>query len=109
MRDPWLTIRVQQCLRSGAAAKVDPNLVNAWGLTAGPTTPWWVADNGTDRSTLYSADGTIVPLVVQVPIHPTGTVFWSFTSRAIFVFATEAGTIRGWQWCIVILSATWQT
>src|SRR5439155_11010824 len=23
MRDPWLTIRVQQCLRSGAAAKVD--------------------------------------------------------------------------------------
>ena len=81
----------------GAAAKVDPNLVNAWGLTAGPTTPWWVADNGTDRSTLYSADGTIVPLVVQVPIHPTGTVFWSFTSRAIFVFATEAGTIRGWH------------
>src|SRR3989475_7003398 len=32
---------------SGAAVHLDPNLVNAWGLTAGPTSPWWVADNGT--------------------------------------------------------------
>ena len=27
---------------------VDASLVNAWGLVAGPTTPWWVADNGAD-------------------------------------------------------------
>src|SRR5262252_10713635 len=27
---------------------VDTALVNAWGLVAGPTTPWWVSDNGTD-------------------------------------------------------------
>src|SRR5207249_4106427 len=26
----------------------DTDLVNAWGLVAGPTTPFWVADNGTD-------------------------------------------------------------
>src|SRR2546425_3565292 len=38
----------------GAAVHLDPNLVNAWGLAAGPTSPWWVADNGTDVSTLYS-------------------------------------------------------
>jgi len=81
----------------GAAPNTDPNLVNGWGLTAGPATPWWVADNGTNLSTLYRADGSTVPLVVQVPIHPTGTVFWSFTSRAVFVFATEAGQIRGWH------------
>jgi len=81
----------------GAAAHVDPNLVNGWGLTAGPTTPWWVADNGTNLSTLYGADGTPRPLVVQVPGHPTGAVFWSATARAIFVFATEAGQIRGWH------------
>src|SRR5881275_1721984 len=37
----------------GVAPNTDPNLVNAWGLTSGPTTPWWVADNGTDKSTLY--------------------------------------------------------
>ena len=38
----------------GAAELTDPNLVNAWGLAFGPTTPAWVADNGTDVSTLYS-------------------------------------------------------
>ena len=81
----------------GAAPTTDPHLVNAWGLTAGPGTPWWVADNGTNVSTLYRADGSIVPLVVQVPVHPTGAVFWSTTARAIFVFDTEAGQIRGWH------------
>ncbi|MDX6491930.1 MAG: hypothetical protein QOD43_2175, partial [Gaiellaceae bacterium] len=37
----------------GVAAHTDANLVNAWGLTSGPTTPWWVSDNGTHKSTLY--------------------------------------------------------
>src|SRR3569623_297653 len=35
----------------------DASLVNGWGLSAGPTTPWWVADNGTDKSTLYNGTG----------------------------------------------------
>ena len=35
----------------GVAANTDPNLVNAWGLASGPTTPWWVSDNGMDKST----------------------------------------------------------
>ncbi|MEK6225116.1 MAG: TIGR03118 family protein [Chloroflexota bacterium] len=81
---------------AGAAPTVDPNLVNAWGLTASPTSPWWVADNGTSLSTLYRADGSIGPLVVQVPVHPTGAVFWG-AARAIFVFDTEAGQVRGWK------------
>src|SRR4029077_4993225 len=42
-------------------------LVNAWGLAAGPATPWWVADNGTNLSTLYNATGGAVALVVSVP------------------------------------------
>src|SRR5438309_2557554 len=79
----------------GAAPMTDPNLVNGWGLAASQTSPWWVADNGTNVATIYRADGTIVPLVVQVPIKPTGQVFWSSTSRA-FVFDTEAGQVRGW-------------
>src|SRR5438034_7899337 len=59
----------------GVAAHTDPNLVNAWGLVAGPSTPWWVADNGKDVSTLYAGDGGPVPLVVQVAGAPTGIVF----------------------------------
>jgi uncharacterized protein (TIGR03118 family) len=81
---------------AGAAPRTDPNLVNAWGLTASPTSPWWVADNGTGVSTIYRADGSIVPLVVQVPVHPTGAVFWG-AARATFVFDTEAGQVRGWR------------
>ena len=80
---------------AGMAPHTDPNLVNAWGLTASATSPWWVADNGTSVSTIYRADGSVVPLVVQVPVHPTGAVFWA-TGRARFVFDTEAGQVRGW-------------
>ncbi|HKC91926.1 MAG TPA: TIGR03118 family protein [Candidatus Limnocylindria bacterium] len=79
----------------GAAPRTDPNLVNGWGLTASATSPWWVADNGTSLSTIYRADGSIAPLVVQVPVHPTGAVFWA-TGPARFVFDTEAGQVRGW-------------
>jgi len=89
---------------AGVADNVDPNLVNAWGLAAGPTSPWWVSDNGTDRSTLYNPAGAPLPLVVNVPGAPTGTVFnetpGSFlvgANNASFIFATEGGTILGWN------------
>src|SRR6266511_3143513 len=91
----------------GVAAHMDPNLVNAWGLVAGPSTPWWVADNETDLSTLYTGDGDPLPLVVNVPGGPTGIVFnggsgfvvndGTNSGAARFVFDTEAGTIRGWS------------
>src|SRR6266699_1327803 len=49
----------------------DPNLVNSWGLSHGPATPWWVSDNGKGVSTLYKGDGTPFPfgspLVVTIP------------------------------------------
>ena len=35
----------------------DSDLVNGWGLSRAPTSPWWVADNGTGKSTLYNASG----------------------------------------------------
>jgi uncharacterized protein (TIGR03118 family) len=91
----------------GVAAFTDPNLVNGWGITAGPTTPWWVSNNGTDTSTLYDGTGTARPLVVSVPGHPTGTVFNGTTHFVVsagvasgparFLFATESGTILGWN------------
>jgi uncharacterized protein (TIGR03118 family) len=96
---------------AGRADHVDPNLVNAWGLAAGPTSPWWVSDNGTDRSTLYNPVGTPLPLVVSVPGAPTGAVANPTTDFIVtgsssggtssgparFLFATEDGTIRGWN------------
>ena len=91
----------------GAAASVDPNLVNAWGLAAGPTTPWWVADNGANVSTLYDGNGATIPLVVNVNGAPTGTVFNGSadfvvshdgaSGPSLFLFSTEEGKIRGWN------------
>jgi hypothetical protein len=69
---------------SGAAPTTDPNLVNPWGLTASSSSPWWVANNGTDTSTLYNGNtGAIVPLVVQVDGGPTGIVFNGTTSFVV--------------------------
>jgi uncharacterized protein (TIGR03118 family) len=91
----------------GQAANLDPNLVNAWGLVAGPTTPWWVADNHTNVSTIYDNTGAAIPLVVNVPDAPTGTVFnggsdfvvhhLGASGPSVFLFSTEGGTIRGWN------------
>jgi uncharacterized protein (TIGR03118 family) len=90
--------------QAGVADDQDPNLVNAWGLAAGPTSPWWVADNGSNLSTLYNAVGQPLPLVVTVPGAPTGTVFNATagafpvgSAGAAFIFATEDGTILGWN------------
>ena len=90
--------------QAGVAAHTDPNLVNAWGLTASATSPWWVSDNGTDLSTLYRGDGTPQALVVHVAGGPTGTVFnvtGSFAlptgGLALFLFDSEDGKIRAWN------------
>src|SRR5881394_3111157 len=95
------------------ADHVDPALVNAWGLVASATSPWWVADNGTDSSTLYNGNtGATIPLRVGVPGAPTGVVFNggpSFVVRngpaagsARFIFATESGTILGWNPAVAV-------
>jgi uncharacterized protein (TIGR03118 family) len=89
------------------APATDASLVNAWGLSAGPTTPWWSANNGTNTSTLYSGVGSKVALTVAVGGGPTGTVFngngadfvisqSGKSGAARFLFATAAGTILGW-------------
>ncbi len=91
----------------GVADRTDPNLVNAWGLTSLPTSPWWVADNGTDVSTIYRADGSTARPPVGVASAPTGaasnTGSGFVVSRgphsgpAVFLFATEEGKILGWN------------
>ncbi|MES1248732.1 MAG: TIGR03118 family protein [Actinomycetota bacterium] len=77
----------------------DTSLVNGWGLSAGPTTPWWVSDNGTNLSTLYQGTGNKVALTVGVPGGPTGTVFNGDATAFAggrFLFANEAGQILSW-------------
>jgi uncharacterized protein (TIGR03118 family) len=94
---------------AGVARITDRNLVNPWGLAFGPTTPAWVADNGTDLSTLYpgAVRGSIpTKLALEVSIPggaPTGVVFNATTgfmlgsAPALFIFDSEAGTITAWN------------
>src|SRR5947209_17946896 len=70
----------------GLAVHTDSVLKNAWGLSHGPNTPFWVSDADTDLSTLYDGTGTpepaASPLQVMipgpaagVPAVPTGNLF----------------------------------
>src|SRR5438477_330705 len=98
----------------GLAAHTDPQLVNPWGLSASPTSPMWVSDNNAGVSTLYNGAGIKQGLVVKIPAPgnvpggtPTGTVFnntsdflittGSDTSKALFFFDTEDGTVLAWN------------
>jgi uncharacterized protein (TIGR03118 family) len=79
----------------------DSDLVNGWGLSRLPGSPWWVADNGTDSSTIYKADGSKQALKVAIPGGaPTGTVSSTNASDFngdAFLFDSEAGVISGWR------------
>jgi uncharacterized protein (TIGR03118 family) len=91
----------------GQAAHRDPDLVNAWGLAAGPATPWCIATNETNAATRYTGAGSPVPPVVTVPGAPTGVVYnggplfvvrsGAAAAPAEFLFATETGLISGWN------------
>jgi uncharacterized protein (TIGR03118 family) len=102
-------------LTTVGAQIVDPNLKNPWGLAFGPTTPLWVADNGTSVATLYGvspggATATQVPAVFTLPpadSSPTGQVFnptsgFVLKSKAgkgpaLFIFSSEGGQIIAWS------------
>jgi uncharacterized protein (TIGR03118 family) len=97
----------------------DPNLVNAWGISRSSTSPFWVSDNGTGRTTLYNGAGTPFPvppanrLVVTIPTGdpnaspagtPTGQIFNGTAGfqlkngkPAVFLFVTEDGTLQAWN------------
>ena len=97
----------------GLAQLTDPDLVNPWGMAAGPATPVWVADNGTDKATIYPGfvNGSPIqkaPLVVSIPGGaPTGQVFngtpgfevrdGDASGPALFLFDSEAGLVTGWN------------
>jgi hypothetical protein len=69
----------------GLAAVQDTNLVNAWGISFSPASPFWISNNGTGKATLYAvtndANGEThvakQPLEVTIPGegNVTGQVF----------------------------------
>ena len=102
----------------------DPNLVNPWGIGESATSAFWISDNGAGRATLYNTAGVPQSLVVSIPSladllgtggTPTGVVFNIASGQgafkisgvnsagtavnlpAAFLFATEDGTILGWN------------
>jgi uncharacterized protein (TIGR03118 family) len=101
----------------GVALIQDANLVNPWGIGLSPTGgAFWVTNNVTGTSTLYTGDvnGSAFvrnSLIVTIPTgSPTGIVFNTSTvstefvvtngtasARSIFLFASQTGTISGWN------------
>jgi uncharacterized protein (TIGR03118 family) len=101
------------------AATIDPNLINPWGVAHSPIGPFWVSDNGAGVATIYNGAGTklkvfghsaitVAPLPGEASTSPTGEVFniagsgfnissGGKTAPSIFIFATEDGTISGWD------------
>jgi uncharacterized protein (TIGR03118 family) len=100
---------------------IDANLSNPWGVAIAPGLPFWIADNNSNLSTLYSGTGAIetnsvtgsndvgiaIPAsAAGVPANPTGQVynasggFLISTSAgqetALFIFDGEGGTIAAW-------------
>jgi uncharacterized protein (TIGR03118 family) len=103
----------------GSAGASDKHLVNPWGVSIPPGNfAAWVANNGTQTSTLYDGNGKAQPasnpLVVTfaagtggAAFGPTGIVFNGSTAdftvsaggnsaAASFIFAGEGGMIAGW-------------
>src|ERR1700733_3957246 len=97
---------------AGVADVTDPNLVNPWGISESATSPFWISDNGTGLTTLYTTTGSIIPLVVTIgapkgqtsAATPSGQVYNNTPSfvlangkPASFLFVTEDGTLSAWN------------
>jgi hypothetical protein len=92
--------------KSPRARTVDGRLVNAWGVAASPTGPWWTANEASASSTLYDGAGRKQSLTVSVAGGPTGVVYHGgdgfrvaargSSDPARFVYACEDGMLRAW-------------
>jgi uncharacterized protein (TIGR03118 family) len=95
---------------AGIALHQDANLLNPWGIVAGPATPFWVANNHSNTSTIYDGAGSARPLVVTLPpngasvtVDPTGIVFNGTQdfkiggSPGLFIFSGEGGLLAAWN------------
>jgi uncharacterized protein (TIGR03118 family) len=96
---------------SYGAARVDPALLNAWGIAVNPAGIVWISANHAGASTIYDSTGKTLLGPVAIPsqgVHfggsPSGVVFNSTTDFVIpvngktakFIFVNEDGTISAW-------------
>jgi uncharacterized protein (TIGR03118 family) len=100
---------------------IDANLQNPWGIAVAPGLPFWIADNNSNLSTLYSGTGqnetgtitgsnavgiAIPSSAAGVQSNPTGQVYngtggfliptTNGQETALFIFDGEGGTIAAW-------------
>jgi len=101
----------------GLAPILDPLMVNPWGISANPTSPFWIANNGTSTTQLIRGDNAGNPVVLNPSPNtitipgglPTGTVANPTTDFVLpgacasapciarFIFASITGNIVGWS------------
>jgi uncharacterized protein (TIGR03118 family) len=105
----------------GFAGIQDPLMVDAWGIAATASSPFWIANAGTSTSTLYRGDVGGAPLVKNSSVGgglagitipgglPTGAVAntggatdfvvtsGAASGKAAFLFASITGNILGWN------------
>ena len=93
-------------------ARIDPNLINAWGISFSPTGNPWVSSPGAGVSVVYNRLGAQAIPPVNIPWSqgptgglPSGQVFNASTTdfklannnAARFIFAGLDGTVSGWN------------
>lgn len=107
----------------GLAVITDGELHNSWGISESSTSPFWISNQGTNTTTLYSVSGSTgvskvvinppsgfvaIPTTMSGPQGPTGQVNNANTSSfsvgkggdggsAHFIFANLNGTISAWD------------
>jgi len=91
----------------------DPNLINPWGISYGPSTNFWISNQVTGVSSVDSVVGQSTTAPVNLTLNvipavktpsPTGQVFNPFPdafklsngAAATFLFASTTGSITGW-------------
>src|SRR5260370_29520182 len=105
------------------ATITDSELVNSWGISHLPTSPFWISNQGTNTTTLYAVPGSTnvskfiinapsgfvaIPTTASGPQGPTGQVANSNTSsfdlgnaangqHPLFIFANLNGPIYAWN------------
>src|SRR5262249_47697069 len=93
---------------AGLATITDPKLVNPWGISFSGSSPFWLANEGSSSSTLYSGtdETNIMKNSTEVAVpFATGTVnnsnstefLLSNGSSARFLFDSLDGSIYGWN------------
>ena len=100
---------------------IDANLSNPWGIAVAPGLPFWISDNNSNLSTLYSGTGAVetqeitgsTDVGIAIPSsaagvqsNPTGQVYNGAggfliptpngQEAALFMFDGEGGTIAAW-------------